>query len=40
MEFRDAVWGEYLHPKWAEQKMRLYGAQEKVLDRYFKKGPS
>ncbi|GFH20633.1 alpha-protein kinase vwkA [Haematococcus lacustris] len=33
----DAVWGEYLHPKWAEQKVRLYGAQEKVLKRYFKK---
>ncbi|GFH33111.1 hypothetical protein HaLaN_32433, partial [Haematococcus lacustris] len=32
----DAVWGEYLHPKWAEQRMRLYGAQEKVLGRYFK----
>ncbi|GFH22565.1 hypothetical protein HaLaN_20046 [Haematococcus lacustris] len=28
----DAVWGEYLHPKWAEQKMRLHGAQEKVLE--------
>ncbi|KAJ9519521.1 hypothetical protein QJQ45_000606 [Haematococcus lacustris] len=34
----DAVWGEYLHPKWAEQRMRLHGAQEKVLERYFKKG--
>ncbi|KAJ9506663.1 hypothetical protein QJQ45_018369, partial [Haematococcus lacustris] len=33
----DAVWEEYLHPKWAEQKMRLHGAQEKVLERYFKK---
>ncbi|KAJ9510994.1 hypothetical protein QJQ45_027884 [Haematococcus lacustris] len=33
----DAVGGEYLHPKWAEQKMRLQGAQEKVLQRYFKK---
>ncbi|GFH28850.1 uncharacterized protein HaLaN_27405 [Haematococcus lacustris] len=33
----DAVWGEYLHPKWAVQRMRLYGAQEKVLERYFKK---
>ncbi|KAJ9530147.1 hypothetical protein QJQ45_023432 [Haematococcus lacustris] len=32
----DAVWGKYLHPKWAEQMMRLYGAQEKVLERYFK----
>ncbi|KAL6758668.1 hypothetical protein V8C86DRAFT_3092862 [Haematococcus lacustris] len=33
----DAVCGEYLHPKWAEQRMRLYGAQEKVQERYFKK---
>ncbi|GFH26107.1 hypothetical protein HaLaN_24198 [Haematococcus lacustris] len=33
----DAVCEEYLHPKWAEQKMRLHGAQEKVLERYFKK---
>ncbi|KAJ9531446.1 hypothetical protein QJQ45_006845 [Haematococcus lacustris] len=33
----DAVWGEYLHPKWAEQRMRLDGAQEKALERYFKK---
>ncbi|GFH09199.1 uncharacterized protein HaLaN_04300 [Haematococcus lacustris] len=32
----DAVWEEYLHPKWAEQKMRLHSAQEKVLERYFK----
>ncbi|KAJ9519721.1 hypothetical protein QJQ45_013350 [Haematococcus lacustris] len=31
----DAVWGEYLHPKWPEQKMRLCGAQE-VLERYLK----
>ncbi|KAJ9518339.1 hypothetical protein QJQ45_010189 [Haematococcus lacustris] len=33
----DAVWGEYLHPNWAEQRMRLHDAQEKVLERYFKK---
>ncbi|KAJ9521955.1 hypothetical protein QJQ45_024832, partial [Haematococcus lacustris] len=33
----DAVWGEYLHPKWAEQRMRQHGAQEKVLERYFMK---
>ncbi|GFH11682.1 uncharacterized protein HaLaN_07221 [Haematococcus lacustris] len=33
----DAVCGEYLHPKWAEQRMRLYSAQEKVLERCFKK---
>ncbi|GFH33340.1 uncharacterized protein HaLaN_32697, partial [Haematococcus lacustris] len=33
----DAVRGEYLHLKWAEQMIRLYGAQDKVLERYFKK---
>ncbi|KAJ9532873.1 hypothetical protein QJQ45_010970 [Haematococcus lacustris] len=33
----NAVWEEYLHPKWAAQLMRLHGAQEKVLERYFKK---
>ncbi|KAJ9516994.1 hypothetical protein QJQ45_027361, partial [Haematococcus lacustris] len=33
----DAVWGEFLHPKWAEQRMRLHGAQETVLERYFMK---
>ncbi|KAJ9525636.1 hypothetical protein QJQ45_003359 [Haematococcus lacustris] len=33
----DAVWGECLHPKWAEQRMRLHGAQEMVVERYFKK---
>ncbi|KAJ9506483.1 hypothetical protein QJQ45_004904 [Haematococcus lacustris] len=33
----DAMWREYLHPKWAEQKMRLHGAQERVLERYFMK---
>ncbi|KAJ9508508.1 hypothetical protein QJQ45_012049 [Haematococcus lacustris] len=34
---RDAVWREYLRPKWAEQRMRLHGAKEMVLERYFKK---
>ncbi|GFH19499.1 hypothetical protein HaLaN_16454 [Haematococcus lacustris] len=29
--------GSTCTPKWAEQKMRLYDAQEKVLERYFKK---
>ncbi|KAJ9507927.1 hypothetical protein QJQ45_021274, partial [Haematococcus lacustris] len=33
----NAVWGEYLHPEWAEQKLRLHGTKEKVLERYFKK---
>ncbi|KAJ9532527.1 hypothetical protein QJQ45_010600 [Haematococcus lacustris] len=32
----DTVWEEYLHPQWAAQLMRLHGAQEKVLERYFK----
>ncbi|KAJ9508846.1 hypothetical protein QJQ45_028162 [Haematococcus lacustris] len=36
-DLAQAMWGEYLHPKWAEQRMRLHGAQEKVLERYFKK---
>ncbi|KAJ9526631.1 hypothetical protein QJQ45_017605 [Haematococcus lacustris] len=26
----DTVWGEYLHPEWAQQRMRLHGAQEKL----------
>ncbi|KAJ9527906.1 hypothetical protein QJQ45_005638 [Haematococcus lacustris] len=34
----DGVWEDSLHPKCAEQKMRLHGAQEKVLERYFKVG--
>ncbi|KAJ9517203.1 hypothetical protein QJQ45_009039 [Haematococcus lacustris] len=33
----DSVWEEYLHPKWAVQRVRQYGAQEKVLERYSKK---
>ncbi|GFH26395.1 hypothetical protein HaLaN_24539, partial [Haematococcus lacustris] len=33
----DVVWEQYLHPTWAEQKMRVHGAQEKVLERCFKK---
>ncbi|KAJ9526743.1 hypothetical protein QJQ45_017511 [Haematococcus lacustris] len=33
----DAVWGEYPDPKWAEHRMRLHGAQETVLERYFMK---
>ncbi|KAJ9509767.1 hypothetical protein QJQ45_011415 [Haematococcus lacustris] len=32
----DAVLGEYLHSMWAEQRMRLYSKQKKVLERYFK----
>ncbi|KAJ9514596.1 hypothetical protein QJQ45_016336 [Haematococcus lacustris] len=33
----DAVWEVYLDPKWAEQQLRLYGAQDRTLEQFFKK---
>ncbi|KAJ9509691.1 hypothetical protein QJQ45_011312 [Haematococcus lacustris] len=33
----DAVWEVYLDPKWARQRLRLYGAQDRALEQYFKK---
>ncbi|KAJ9531421.1 hypothetical protein QJQ45_006873 [Haematococcus lacustris] len=33
----DAVWEVYLDPKWAEQRLRLYGAQDLTLEQFFKK---
>ncbi|KAJ9509742.1 hypothetical protein QJQ45_011260 [Haematococcus lacustris] len=33
----DAVWEGYLDPKWAEQRLRLYGAQDRTLEQFFKK---
>ncbi|GFH21464.1 uncharacterized protein HaLaN_18774 [Haematococcus lacustris] len=33
----DAVWEVYLEPKWAEQRLRLYGAQDRTLEQFFKK---
>ncbi|KAJ9513335.1 hypothetical protein QJQ45_001364 [Haematococcus lacustris] len=33
----DAVWEVYLDPKWAEQRLRLYGAQDRALEQFFKK---
>ncbi|KAJ9508309.1 hypothetical protein QJQ45_011825 [Haematococcus lacustris] len=33
----DAVWEVYLDPKWAEQRLRLYGAQDWTLKQFFKK---
>ncbi|KAJ9509146.1 hypothetical protein QJQ45_001638 [Haematococcus lacustris] len=33
----DAVWEVYLDPKWAEQRLRLYGAQHRTLEQFFKK---
>ncbi|GFH24598.1 uncharacterized protein HaLaN_22420 [Haematococcus lacustris] len=33
----DAVWEVYLDPKWAQQWLCLYGAQDRALEQYFKK---
>ncbi|KAJ9531383.1 hypothetical protein QJQ45_006901 [Haematococcus lacustris] len=33
----DAVWEVYLDPKWAKQRLRLYGAQDRTLEQFFKK---
>ncbi|KAJ9526083.1 hypothetical protein QJQ45_009556 [Haematococcus lacustris] len=36
----DAVWEVYLDPKWARQRLRLYGAQDRALEQFFKKRSS
>ncbi|KAJ9526651.1 hypothetical protein QJQ45_017583, partial [Haematococcus lacustris] len=33
----DAVWEVYLDPKWAELRLRLYGAQDRTVEQFFKK---
>ncbi|KAJ9506799.1 hypothetical protein QJQ45_005481 [Haematococcus lacustris] len=33
----DAVWEVYLDPKWARQRLRLYGAQHRALEQFFNK---
>ncbi|KAJ9530354.1 hypothetical protein QJQ45_000727 [Haematococcus lacustris] len=33
----DAVWEVYLDPKWAWQRLRLYGAQDRALEQLFNK---
>ncbi|KAJ9526452.1 hypothetical protein QJQ45_009926 [Haematococcus lacustris] len=33
----DAVWEVYLDPKWAQQRLRLYGAQDRALEQVFNK---
>ncbi|GFH07364.1 uncharacterized protein HaLaN_02152 [Haematococcus lacustris] len=33
----DAVWVVYLDPKWAQQRLRLYGAQDRTLEQFSKK---
>ncbi|KAJ9525539.1 hypothetical protein QJQ45_003095 [Haematococcus lacustris] len=32
----DAVWEVYLDPKWARQRLRLYRAQDRALEQFFK----
>ncbi|GFH16892.1 hypothetical protein HaLaN_13409 [Haematococcus lacustris] len=32
----DAVCEVYLDPKWAQQRLRLYGAQDRALEQFFK----
>ncbi|KAJ9532095.1 hypothetical protein QJQ45_003811 [Haematococcus lacustris] len=32
-----AVWEVYLDPKWARQRLRLYGAQDRALEQFFKR---
>ncbi|KAJ9506342.1 hypothetical protein QJQ45_004954 [Haematococcus lacustris] len=32
----DVVWEVYLDPKWARQRLRLYGAQDRALEQCFK----
>ncbi|KAJ9513153.1 hypothetical protein QJQ45_029359, partial [Haematococcus lacustris] len=34
---KDAVWEVSLDPKWAGQRLRLYGAQDRALEQLFKK---
>ncbi|GFH06292.1 uncharacterized protein HaLaN_00899 [Haematococcus lacustris] len=33
----DAVWEVYMDPKWAWHRLRLYGAQDRALEQFFKK---
>ncbi|KAJ9526295.1 hypothetical protein QJQ45_009794 [Haematococcus lacustris] len=33
----DAVWEVYLDSKWARQRLRLYGAQDRALEQFFNK---
>ncbi|KAJ9521607.1 hypothetical protein QJQ45_008933 [Haematococcus lacustris] len=32
----DAVWEVYLDPKWARQRLRLYGSQDRALEQFFR----
>lgn len=33
----DSLWEEYLHPKWANQRLRLYGGKKRTLANFFNK---
>ncbi|GFH23036.1 uncharacterized protein HaLaN_20584 [Haematococcus lacustris] len=33
----DVMWEVNLYPKWARQRLRLYGAQDRALEQFFKK---
>ncbi|GFH31496.1 hypothetical protein HaLaN_30556 [Haematococcus lacustris] len=33
----NAVWEVYLDPSWARQRLRLYGAQDRALEQFFKR---
>ncbi|GFH06290.1 uncharacterized protein HaLaN_00897 [Haematococcus lacustris] len=33
----DTMWKVYLDPKWARKRLRLYGAQDRALEQFFKK---
>jgi hypothetical protein len=37
MRHYDTRWDEYLHPKWAQQRLRLYGGKKKVFAEFFNK---
>jgi hypothetical protein len=37
LESWDKVWSETLHPKWANQRLRLYGGKKRVFSEFFNK---
>lgn len=37
LENYDALWTEYLKPRWANQRLRLYGGKKRVFARFFNK---
>jgi hypothetical protein len=36
LEQYDTLWNEYLKPRWAHQRMRLYGGKKRVFAKFFK----